>query len=175
MKLKKLYIFVEGNDDELFFKKVIIPVLLEFYDDVEIIQFAQMKKTKIDLFILSINTLKFDYILLADLDYHKTVGNKMKYLMIRFSNLKKQKIIVVIQEIESWYIAGLKNNVSREFGIVPYKNTDKLVKEEFNTLYRHIFKSRIDFQLEILKNYSIETAKDKNHSFNYFYNKYLKK
>ena len=35
--MRKLYVFVEGNDDELFFKTVIVPVLKSKYNDIEII------------------------------------------------------------------------------------------------------------------------------------------
>ncbi len=60
MKLKKLYIFVEGNDDELFFKKVMLPLFLKQYSDVEIFKYAQWKRQKVELFILSIITLDYE-------------------------------------------------------------------------------------------------------------------
>ena len=86
----------------------------------------------------------------------------------RFSNIDTEKIYIVIKEIESWYFAGVTDKKSREFGIKPMKHTNDLFKEEFNQLYHKIFKSRIDFMLEILKEYSISTAKQKNKSFKYF-------
>ena len=46
MKVSKLYIFVEGNDDELFFKKVILPLFLKQYTDVEVFKYAQWKRQK---------------------------------------------------------------------------------------------------------------------------------
>ncbi len=58
-------------------------------------------------------------------------------------------------------------------GLKPMDSTDSLIKEEFNKLYHRKFQSRIDFMLEILKNYSLKTATDKNRSFSYFYHRYL--
>jgi hypothetical protein len=172
-KMKKLYIFVEGNDDELFFKAVIVPRLRKKYNDIEIIQYAQLKKEKIELFILSINTLKFDYLLFGDLDYHDSVNQKKKLIEARFSNIDDKKIYIVIKEIESWYFAGVTDKKSKEFGIQPMKHTNELIKEDFNRLHHNTFKSRIDFMLEILKEYSISTAKQKNRSFKYFTDKVL--
>ncbi|MFH1050529.1 MAG: hypothetical protein V1779_06310 [bacterium] len=166
--MKKLYIFVEGNDDELYFNTIVVPLLIDKYADIEIIQYAQMKKEKVELFILSINTLKFDYLLIADIDFHNSVRQKKKFLELRFSNLDSDLIYIVVKEIESWYYAGIKDEQSRELGVKPMKNTNELVKEEFNLLYHRKFKSRIDFMLELLKEYSIKTAMNKNESFNFF-------
>lgn len=164
----RIYIFVEGNDDELFFKTIIAPMLEKQYRSVEIIKFAQMKKVKIEQFIFSINTLKFDYLLFSDIDYHRSVNQKKKYIKERFSNIDDELMYVVIKEIESWYLAGLNDSTCRELQISVFKNTNEVVKEEFNLLYHRKFKSRIDFMLEVLKNYSISTAIKKNDSFAFF-------
>ncbi len=82
MKLSKLYIFVEGNDDERFFKHVIVPLMYKKYNDVEIFKYAQWKKEKVNNFINSIKTLQFDYIFTADLDDEPTVGSKKRGCII---------------------------------------------------------------------------------------------
>ena len=41
MGYKRLYIWVEGPDDERFFNQIIKPILLEKYDDVETIILAE--------------------------------------------------------------------------------------------------------------------------------------
>ena len=61
MALKKIYIFLEGNDDVLFFSSLVVPILMKYYDDVELLQFGQMKKSKAMKFVDSIITLGFDY------------------------------------------------------------------------------------------------------------------
>ena len=51
-------------------------------------------------------------------------------------------------------------------------SADNITKEKFDALIPKKFTSRIDFMLEILKNFSIEIAKQKNNSFKYFIEKY---
>jgi hypothetical protein len=168
MSIKKLYIFVEGNDDELFYKRIIVPLLIDRYADIEIIQYAQMKKEKVNLYLQSIETLNFEYIFTCDIDYIGSVEQKKKYIRNKYDMVDNDNIIVAIKEIESWYIAGLPDKVSRSFGIRPQKSTNKLTKEEFNILYRGKFRSRIDFMIEIINNYSHNLAKTKNISYKYF-------
>ncbi|HUW86051.1 MAG TPA: hypothetical protein VMV55_04150, partial [Methanoregula sp.] len=50
--------------------------------------------------------------------------------------------------------------------------TDELTKEDFNHLIPRKYDSRIDFMFEILKYFSIDTARQKNHSFRFFINRY---
>jgi len=111
--------------------------------------------------------------MIGDIDLHKSVKQKKNYLETRFTNINPELIYIVIKEIESWYWAGINDDKSREFGIKPMKHTNELVKEEFNLLYHRKFKSRIDFMLEILKDYSFKTAMAKNNSFSYFAKRFL--
>ncbi|MCK5741950.1 MAG: hypothetical protein KAH48_07025, partial [Chlorobi bacterium] len=113
MKLKKIYIFVEGNDDERFFKSAIAPKLLEKYDDVEIIKYRQWRKEKVNLFLLSIQTLGFDYIFTADMDFEHSVNKKKQSIQKVYTNAALSSIEIVIVEIESWYMAGLSDNAAR--------------------------------------------------------------
>lgn len=172
MKLKKLYIFVEGNDDARFFGRVLKPLLLEKFHDVEIIQFAQMKKTKVDLFIQSIKMLKFDYVLTADKDEKYSLNRKKGILCERFELLEEQYIVIVVTEIESWYLAGLTDEKASHFGIELNDSTEPVTKEDFNILYRGKFHSRIDFMQELIKNFDIGTARRRNRSFDFFISKY---
>lgn len=84
MNLKKIYLFVEGIDDVLFLQSVFVPVLTTFYSDIEIIQYAQMKKSKTIKYIDSIETLGFDYLLLTDIDQEASVKNKRHVIQHRF-------------------------------------------------------------------------------------------
>ena len=132
MKLRKLYIFVEGNDDELFFKKVMLPLFLKQYSDVEIFKYAQWKRQKVELFIQSIITLNYDYIFTADIDLLETVNDKKKIIRSRFGNLDNSKISIVIKEIESWYLAGCTEEMSAVLNIRIPPNTNNITKEDFN-------------------------------------------
>jgi len=50
---KLLFIWVEGDDDERFFNKILVPKFLEKYSGVKIIKYAAMRKKKVDNFIKS--------------------------------------------------------------------------------------------------------------------------
>lgn len=170
MKLNKLYIFVEGNDDELFFKKLMLPLFLKHYTDVEIFKYAQWKRQKVELFVQSIITLDYDYIFTADIDLLETANAKKQVIRHRFGNLDNQKIMIVIKEIESWYLAGCTDEMSSVLNIRIPQNTNELTKEDFNAICHNTFRSRIDFMFELLKVFNYETAEERNQSFKFFMN-----
>lgn len=174
MALKKIYIFVEGNDDALFFKRVMADEFLKLYDDVEVIQYAQMKRAKVDLFILSISTLNFKYVITADIDLARSVNDKKKLIKSKFAQVNDENIIIVVEEIESWYLAGMTEELQIEMGLPILESTDHITKEDFNSYYQVAFRSRIDFMQEVLKNYDLATARQKNRSLNWFYENFLR-
>ncbi len=108
-----------------------------------------------------------------DFNSAKCITEKVDDILKRFSYLVQDEVIIVKQEIESWYIAGLDENENNRLKMRNFRNTNDITKEVFNTNIPQRFDSRIDFMNEILKNYSIECAKNKNESFKYFVNKYL--
>lgn len=173
MAKEKIYLFVEGNDDEIYFRRLIAPLLNKYYKNIEIIKYAQMKKDKVNLFLLSINTLNFDYLFFADKDEYLSINQKKEKLYEKFEQLEKEKIIIVVLEIESWYLAGLDERASEILHINYLDSTDNISKEDFNRLYHGRFHSRIDFIYEIIKLYTFEKARQKNKSFSYFYNEYI--
>ena len=73
---KRLFIWVEGNDDERFFNKIFIPKFKEKYDTVNIIKYAKLKKERIDNFIKSIKAMGADYIYLTDINNSPCVTAK---------------------------------------------------------------------------------------------------
>lgn len=172
MDYRRLYIWVEGEDDERFFKKIMEPKLQKKYDFVKTICYAAMKKEKIDNFLKSIKAMGADYIYVTDINNSPCVTAKKQETKNKLRNIDEGKIIVVIKEIESWYLAGLNDTVSEKFKICIYSTTDTITKEQFNSLIPKKFDSRIDFMLEILKFFSIEKAKQKNRSFRYCFEKY---
>jgi len=175
MALSKIYIFVEGIDDVLFFQSIITPHLLEIYNDVEIIQYAQLKRIKVNKYIESITMLGFDYLIVADIDEEPSIKQKKNIIKSKFDEIAYNKIVIVIAEIESWYIAGLSSELALKWDINDFQRTELINKEEFNLLYGKKFKSRIDFMQELLKHYELEIAISKNISFDFFYSTYLKK
>ena len=174
MDYKILYLFVEGDDDEKLFLKIFLPKLRKKNDDIKIIKYAQ--KTKkfeyIRKFVKSIQSMGADYIYVTDINNSQCVTARKQEAQNNLRNIECDKIIVVIKEIESWYLAGLSDTECRSLQMRTFSVTNDITKEQFDSLRPNKFGSRIDFMSEILKKYSIKIAKQKNKSFRYYIEKY---
>ncbi|OPY38705.1 MAG: hypothetical protein A4E35_00489 [Methanoregula sp. PtaU1.Bin051] len=169
---KRLFILVEGEDDVRFFGRIVKPLFTGRYDSVEIVPYASIKREKVSRFIKSIRLMKNDYIFVSDIDAERSVADKKQILYYRYSDVEGKRIIIVIQEIESWYLAGLSDHAARKLGMDPLMATDEITKEDFNRLIPKRFNSRIDFMFEILKFFSLPDAAAKNRSFSFFAHRY---
>jgi hypothetical protein len=63
-----LYIFVEGDRDEDFFERIVKPRLVDRYNKIIIIKYAQKRIDYINSYIRSILSMNADYIFIADID-----------------------------------------------------------------------------------------------------------
>ena len=169
---KRLYILVEGEDDVRFFGRVMKPLFISRYDTIEIIPYASIKRIKVNNFLKSMAEMKNDYIFVADIDTERSVRDKKQLIYHWYSNINGSNIVVVVIEIESWYYAGLPDNVLQRLGLPNLQETDELTKEDFNALIPPPFDSRIDFMFEILKFFSPATAARRNRSFKFFFERY---
>jgi hypothetical protein len=169
---KRLFILVEGEDDVRFFGRIIKPLFVPRYDSVEILPYASIKRQKVNNFLKSVVQMKNDYIFVADIDAERSVRDKKQLLYLWFPEVSGGNIVIVIREIESWYYAGLPDEVLQKFGLPVFPSTDGLTKEDFNDRIPHAFDSRIDFMFEILKSFSPATAVRRNRSFQYFFERY---
>ena len=170
---KQLFIFLEGNDDEQFFENVVKPLLQERYSMIRFWKYSQRKPEKVANFVKSINAMNADYIFAGDLNSAPCITFKKGKITNEFNQIAEEKIIIVAKEIESWYLAGLDEKISKKLSIrKKIQFTDTITKEDFNRL---IPKSmpRIEFMQKILDNYNIEIGKKKNSSFGYFLNKWV--
>ena len=112
----------------------------------------------------------------ADMDSAICVsGRKQEKQREEFKSLDKDRIVIVVKEIEAWYLAGLDDRTCRELGIDTFDTTDNVTKSKFDNLWSKSkkFNSDVDFMQEILRYFDIETAKRKNKSFEYFVRKHL--
>ena len=175
---KSLYILVEGNDDIQFFDRIIKPRIKGNYDSIILWDYAQKKKKNIKIknFIRSIESMDADYIYVSDINNSPCVSEKKNNIKGKFRNIDDNRIVIVVKEIESWYLAGLSDENAKKFKIRPsnIKDTNIISKEQFNVLIPENYRdSRINFMIEILKYFCIETGKQRNKSFKYFVDKYI--
>ncbi len=167
-----LFIWVEGGSDARFFEAVLKPLFRQFYRRVEIRAYANLKRVKFQQILQGIEAMEGDYIVVADIDEEPCVTAKKFYVRQRIHSLDDARIRVVIREIESWYLAGLDRQSADNLSLPDLEKTDNVTKEMFAALMPEKFTSRIDFMMEILKLYSLETAMQKNDSIRYFVHKH---
>lgn len=172
-KYRLLYILVEGVDDERFFSQIVKPLLEKNYNAIKIVSYAQKTKRKVKDLLRGIASQEAQFLIVADIDRHRCVTQKKKWIARQFGSILDENMVVVIKEIESWYLAGIDaKNASRLNVRIP-GSTDHISKKEFDRLIPSRFDSRIDFMIEILKCYSLRTARRKNESFKYFHAKHI--
>jgi hypothetical protein len=154
---KLLFILLEGDDDERFFENVVKPLIQKRYLWRKPWKYSQKprKHEKTVKFINSINSMKADYIYVRDLNDAPCIIAKKEKITRELDHIViEDKILVVVKEIESWYLAGLDENAFNQ--LIP-KNMP-----------------RIEFMRKILESYNVEIAKERNGSFGYFLNKWGK-
>jgi len=174
MDYKLLFIFIEGNDDERFFERVVEPSFQERYSEIKFWQYADKNKKTRVRFIKSINLMKADYIYVGDIDDVPCITAKKEKLTDDFGKkITADRIAIVIKEIESWYLAGLDEKASKKLGIrKKIKTTDNIIKEHFDQLIPKKMPRSV-FMRKILENYDVEIAKGSNRSFRYLMNKWI--
>lgn len=169
MAYKRLWVFLEGNDDERFFESVIKPIFENTYDFVRPWRYAQKQTKKVKAFLGAIKSMGSDYFFWGDINSLPCVAKKKNRLMANYGpTLEGDNIIIVVREIEGWYLAGLDDRDCIELGLRTFRNTDDITKEDMEERMPRKFDSRIDFMVEVLKRFTPETAKQKNKSFGYF-------
>lgn len=169
-----LFLFVEGADDERLISHICTEYLHDHYAWIRTYQYAQKKSDKVCDFLRAILSMDAEYIFFADADSNPSISSCKERAKKIFSNIDEDKLQIVVQEIESWYLAGLDDDACKELGLSKRpRDTEKVSKEQFLHLMPSRFDSYIDFMVEIVKAFDINTAAKHNHSFGYFTETYL--
>ncbi len=164
MSYRRLFIFVEGADDERFMRRVVIPLFQQAFDHVDIVMYAEMKTEKISSFIASVLGMGAEYIFTADLDSLDCPVDRRRGLVARLKRLSIERIAVVIKEIEGWYLAGTDLAVG--------KIVDEMTKEQVLTLVPTHWTS-VEFLIDLLDKFDYRKALENSRSFGYFYRRYV--
>jgi hypothetical protein len=151
-------IFVEGYDDEQFFEKFFSNSKYRIY------QYSKKNIKKVNEFIKSLSCISnWNYLFFADSD-GMTTEQKVNKLCETYTNLEKEKILIVRYEIESWYLAGVDESYCIKNKIKFFLQTDNITKEQFNDILPLKRKTRLQMMLDILLNFDVEIAKIRNDS-----------
>lgn len=179
--MSNLLVFVEGKDDFRFINFV----LIDFFNlnnsiMLKAIPYKNKERINTVKLIKQIKETKSgDYIFLSDLDSHtyKCITSRKNSRIKEFHNpeyddLDFEKIFIVVEEIESWYVAGIDTSLKQFKNLDIPDNTDTFTKEQFDDLLSNsTFSSKIDFFMEIVTNYNLSLAIQRNQSFKYFLQK----
>ena len=168
-----LFVFLEGPDDARFIGRIIYPIAVQKYKWVGNYEYARKKPRQVCGCLTNLLNIDADYIFLADKNQSPCISHRIPKVIERFPAVKQGHIVIVVAEIEAWYIAGLTNQSASELGIQLPPRTEHVTKEEFDLLRPRVYDSRIDFMIEILKLYSIDVARQRNRSFDYMMQKLL--
>lgn len=173
--MTKVYIYIEGAHDDIFVKSILYEHVWNTMGiDLHPIPYAQKPPKKICKSIKS--KYKYEYLFLSDLDsqYHPCITSMKEKRVNEYNGLKYSKVIIVKEEIESWYLAGVDTSVEKfkDWKIPP--QTDNITKEDFDKIYKNSFDIKTDCLKEIANHYNFDLAVKRNKSFNYFLNKLSK-
>lgn len=172
MSGKLIKIFVEGINDVRFFDWAI-----SCRYNVHPIPYAQKKNHIISKYIENAKAKEDqDYIFLADIDSHSfpCVTSKKDKRKGEYPALDDtDKIIIVKEEIESWYIAGISDSCPEDIKTISVPDdTEDFTKEDFEQIIPSRFNgSEIDFMIEIGKKFDIDSARARNNSFDRLINR----
>lgn len=176
MAYRQLFLFVEGDDDERFFQRVIVPLFLEHYDEVRIVRYAILKKEKLDNFVRSVQSIPgADYLVIRDLDRHPCVTAAKQSLRQRCPQAEPKRIQIVKTEIESWYCAGIPEGDPDWGGlsIARTADTEPITKENCLTAMATDKPTLLPVLLSLLERFDRKRAASRNASFRYFLDKHL--
>lgn len=169
----RLWLMVEGSDDELFADAVLAPEFRRAYHAVQIWQYSQVPIERRANFLRSIDaTPGEDYILFCDIDEHPCVTSKKEWVKSRLTWLPDDKIAVVVSEIESWYLAGLSQSDCQDLNLGNVSRPDEMVKESFDARIGGKI-NHTAMMREILNRYDLSEARRRSPSFGYFAGKHL--
>jgi hypothetical protein len=170
---RRVDVLLEGRDDRRFFDAVIRPILQKRYDDVRTWEYAGKSIERRISYLCSIQAMgNADYLFWSDLDTAPCITQRKRCLVNSHKGMiNASRTIIVMREIESWYLAGMDDRVCRKLGVRVLRRTDRVTKEQFASLMPRRFNSVVEFMTDILRCFRIETAKRKNRSFCYLMDK----
>lgn len=179
MASRGLILFVEGSHDKHFFEAIILPIFSNLYEFAQVICYKEptslkdISAEKIDSFIQNLNPIGYEYLFVTDMNEAPCITQKKDELQRIYKSLDKERIVVVKREIESWYIAGISDEVASRLQVNIPLSTDNITKERFQQITQRNLRD-ILFRQEILSDFSIENAIKRNSSFCYFIHKFCR-
>lgn len=86
--------------------------------------------------------------------------------------ITSDKIIIVVEELESWCLAGIDPNIEEYADFVIPDSTDDVTKEDFDEILSNTSFNKNKLFNYLSLNFSVDLAIERNKSFKYFLEKY---
>lgn len=173
MAYKSLFLFLEGADDERFFRAVLFPLFRKRYEEVRAVQVSQMTKKRVSDWLRSVEGMRADYLFVRDLDRHPCATAAKDAFRDVHPRLDPARIQVVKVEIESWYCAGIGSGRLTELSVATCADAEEITKERLESVLPGGRELRIPTMIEILESYDLDRAAQRNGSLRYFLRKHL--
>ncbi len=180
MKPKGLFAFLEGPDDERFFNAILKPLFEAEGKFVKPVMYAGMIPSQVQALLKTVKAEHHTYLFFCDLD---TQGDSSLCITKRKEKISERygkhvemaRMVVVREEIEGWYLAGITSANKQKLKLPQFTSTDHITKEAFASMIPKHFTSSNDFMVEVLKEYSLSYAVSEvtNTSLRYFFQKFL--
>jgi hypothetical protein len=181
MKPKGLYVFLEGPDDERFFKAILQPLFEAEGNFVKPVLYSGMIPSQVQALLKTVKVADhLTYLFFCDLDRQGDsslcITKRKEKISEKYGkHVEMARMVVVREEMEAWYLAGITSANKQKLKLPPYTTTDSITKEAFTSMIPNHFTSSNDFMIEILKEYSLSYAVSEatNTSLRYFFQKFL--
>jgi hypothetical protein len=164
-----MHVLVEGRDDREFFIAVVKPRLEQAYDHVEVWEYARATIDRRRKYIKSVKAMNADYLFVADINSSPCITERKEGLVSSHGGMiDADRMVIVVREIESWYVAGMEDRTCQELGITDLLHAETVTKEELRAVMPKRFGgSAVDFMAEMLREFRVERARNRSRSFCY--------
>lgn len=166
------YILVEGPDDHRFFSRVLRSAFSNL-GIVHIVETSRMKRSYFSALMERIKSDAVGYLFVHDFDHAICVPARKDDLREKHPEVELERMMIVVQEIESWYMAGLTQAQSQKLQIPVYGQTDDLTKGRFEDIVSSNFGTVKLAKLSLLEAFSVDEARKNNTSFEYLFRKFI--
>ena len=86
--------------------------------------------------------------------------------------ITSDKIVIVVEELESWCLAGIDTHIDEYSEFVIPESTDGITKEDFDEILSNTSFNKNKLFNYLSFNFNVDLAIERNESFKYFLKKY---
>ena len=131
----QIRLFVEGFYDKKFVERILAPRLSERYAVVQIHEYAHTADETLRNHFKSLTRMPDTcFFILADYDMGPCLSSKRQDFRSRFEPLlQSEQILIVRQEIESWYLAGVP--IENPFKVPIPNNVETVSEQKFRDMF----------------------------------------